>query len=147
MPAVHIRVFRKKTQRVGQLQPHQRVLGSMSMGLPALCKGEALLAAFLPCLLPLLWGAQQSANSSSVFWHCAAAVGMERVGTQQAPGPTRGCLFLPELYWAETFSSVGHTVVGPVPVLGKGQLFPVWSRVYFRSCLLFLGGLLLYMQK
>lgn len=63
-------------------------------------------------------------------------------------GPTRGCLFsLAELHRGKTSSSVGHTVVGPGPMLGKAQLFPVWSRDCFRSCVLFLGGLLLYTQR
>lgn len=44
---MHVCGFRKKTQRAGQLEPHQHVLGSVSMGLMALCKGEASLAALL----------------------------------------------------------------------------------------------------
>ena len=46
------------------------------------------------CLLPLLWGTQQSANSSSVFWHHAAASGMEKVEEQHAPGPCSRLPFL-----------------------------------------------------
>lgn len=46
------------------------------------------------CLLPLLWGAQQSASSGSVFWHLTAVFGMERVEEQQAPRPCLRLLFL-----------------------------------------------------
>lgn len=115
----------RKLRGAGQLQPHQHVLGSMSMGLPALCKGEALLAAFLPCLLsPFALGSAAICQQQQRVLALRCCLGDGEGGNTASP--TRGCLFsLPELHRGEASSSVGHTVVGPVPVLGTAQLFPV----------------------
>lgn len=89
------------------------------------------------CLLPLLRGAQQSANSSGVFWHRAAAPGGWRGWkSNKPPGPARGCFFsLPKLHRGGTPRSVCRTGViqwwARYQCQAKHQLFPVWSRNLF----------------